>query len=76
MQNFDKVLVNLEQAGITMLRAKSQFYQAKLKIMSSICDVNSCHLNTSKVLKIMDWPKYINIIFAHEFIGVCIYYQI
>ena len=54
IQNLDKVLADLEQAGITIVGAKSQFCQAGLKIVGYICNANSRHLDTSKILKILD----------------------
>ena len=44
IQNLDKVLADLEQAGITIAKAKSQFCQARLKIVGYICDANGRHL--------------------------------
>ena len=74
IQSLDKVLTNLEQAGITIARAKSQFCQAGIKIVRYICNTNGRYLDTLKVLKIMDWPKYIDITSASAFLGVCVYY--
>ena len=54
MQNLNKLLTDLEQVDITIAGAKFQFCQAGLKIVSYICDVDGCHLETSKVLKILD----------------------
>lgn len=74
IQNLDKVLTDLKRAGITIPGAKSQFYQAELKIVGYICDMDGRYPNTSKILKILDWPKCINITFVYAFMGVCIYY--
>ena len=54
IQNLDKVLADLKQAGVTIAGAKSQFCQAGLKIVGFICDADGCHPNTAKVLKILD----------------------
>lgn len=72
----DIVLANLEQARVTIARAKFRFYQASIKIVGYIYDTNSCHFNTFKVLKILDWPKDIDINSTFVLIGFCIYYQI
>ena len=50
----DKILKVMEQASITIVRAKSQFCQARLKIVGYICNANSRYLNTSKVVKILN----------------------
>lgn len=54
IQNLDRVLADLEQAGIIIAEAKSQFCQTGLKIIEYICDANGYHLDTSKVLKILN----------------------
>lgn len=53
-QNLDKVLADLEQASITIARAKSQFWQAGFMIVDYICDAASCHPDTSKISKILN----------------------
>lgn len=53
IQNLDMVLADLKRAGITITRAKSQFYQVGLKIMGYICNTNSRHPDISKVLKFL-----------------------
>ncbi len=76
IQNLDNVLADLEPAGVTIAGVKSQFCQAGLKIVGYICDADSCHPDTSKVLKILDWPECTDITSARAFMGVCVYYRI
>lgn len=76
IQNLNKILANLEQAGIKIAGTKSQFCQAGHKIVSFISNVNGCYLDILKILKILDWPKWINILFVYAFIGVYVYYWI
>lgn len=54
IENLDKVLTDLEQAGVTIARAKSQFCRAGLKTVRYICDTDGRHLDTPKNLKILD----------------------
>ena len=54
IQNLDKVLADLEQAGITIAEAKSELCQAGIKIVRYICNADGHHPDTSKVLKILD----------------------
>ena len=70
IQNLDKVLADLERAGVTIAGAKSQFCRAGIKIVRYICDADGRHPDTSKVLKILDWPKYIDTTLACVFMGV------
>ena len=71
-----KVFADLERAGVTIAGAKSQFCCTGIKIVEFICDTDGHHPNTSKVLKILDWPECTDITSARVFIGVCVYYQI
>ena len=76
VQHLDQVLANLERAGVTLSRAKSQFFQVGIKIVGYICDAAGYHLDTSKVLKILDWPKCTDITSVRAFLGVCVYFWI
>lgn len=60
IQNLNAIFANLKRTDITILKAKSQFYYADIKIMGYIYDSKEWHLDISKVLKIFDWPKYVN----------------
>lgn len=51
IQNLNKILANLKQAGVTIARAKSQFCWAGIRIVNN---VNDHHLNILKVFKILD----------------------
>lgn len=76
IQNLDKVLVDLERAKVTISRTKSQFCRAGIKLVGYICDADSRHPDTSKVLKILDWPECTDTTSARAFMGVCVYYRI
>ncbi len=76
IQNLDKVLAELERAGITIAGAKFQFCRAVIKIVGYICDANGRHPDNSKVLKILDWPECTDTTSARAFMGVCVYYRI
>ena len=76
IQNLDKVLADLERARVTIAGGKSQFCRAGIKIVGYICDADGRHPDTSKVLKILDWPECTDVTSARAFIGVCVYYQI
>ena len=76
IQNLDKVLADLERAGATIAGAKSQFCHTGIKIVGYICDADGRHPDTSKVLKILDWPECTDVTSARAFIGVCVYYRI
>ena len=76
IQNLDTVLADLERARVTIAGAKSQFCRAGTKIVGYICDANGRHPDTSKVLKILDWPECTDTTSACAFMGVCVYYRI
>lgn len=54
IQNLDKILIDLKQAGITIAKAKVQFCQDGIKIVGYIYDANNCHSNILKILKILN----------------------
>jgi hypothetical protein len=72
----DRVLANLERAGCTISGAKLQFYMPKLRIVGFICDALGRHSNTFKVIKIMKWPPFNDIIEARAFVRVAVYYKV
>ncbi len=45
-------------------------------IVGYICDANSRHPDTSKVLKILDWAECTYVTSAHAFMRVYVYYRI
>ena len=72
----DAVLADLERAGITIAGAKSQFCCFGIKIVGYICDSEGRHPDTSKILKILDWPECVDVTTAQAFMGVFVYYRI
>jgi hypothetical protein len=54
IKSLNAVLVDLERASITISILKSHFCMIELKVVSFICDANDKHLNTIKVIKIID----------------------
>ena len=76
IQNLNKILADLKWVGVTIARVKSQFCQAYIKIVKFICDADGCHLDISKVLKILNWLECTNTTLAQVFLGVYIYYRI
>ncbi len=76
IQNLDKVLADLERAGVTIAGAKSQFCRTGINIVRYICDADGHFPDKSKVLKIIDWPECTDTTSAGAFIGVCVHYQI
>jgi hypothetical protein len=76
IKSLDAVLVDLERASVTISTLKSHFCMIELKVVSFICDANDRHLDTIKVIKIIDWLECKNAIEARAFIDVCVYYRI
>ncbi len=76
IRNLDKVLADLEGAGVTIAGAKSQLGPACIKMIGYICDANGRQPNILKLLKFLDWPECTDTTSACAFMGVCVYYQI
>jgi hypothetical protein len=54
IKSLDAVLVDLERASITISILKSHFYIIELKVVNFICDADDKHLDTIKIIKIID----------------------
>jgi hypothetical protein len=54
IKSLDAVLVDLKKASITISTLKSHFCMIELKVVSFICDADDRHLDTIKVIKIID----------------------
>jgi hypothetical protein len=72
----DRILANLERVGCTILRAKSQFCMLRLRVIGFICDALGRHFDTSKIIKIVEWPSLNNIAEAKIFVRVAVYYKV
>jgi hypothetical protein len=48
----------------------------EFKVVSFICDADDKHLDTIKIIKIIDWLECKNAIETRVFINVCVYYRI
>ena len=75
IQSLDKVLVDIERAGGTILGFKSAFVCEGLTIVAFICDSERRHPVAEKVRKIVEWPPCRNVTEARAFIGICVYYR-
>lgn len=76
IQWLDGVLADIERFGCTISGAKSQFAMEGLKMVGYVCDGQGKHPETTKVLKVLDWPIPIDLTEARAFIGICVYYRI
>jgi hypothetical protein len=54
IKSLNAVLVDLEKASITISIFKSHFCMIEFKVVSFICNANDKHLNTIKIIKIID----------------------
>jgi len=70
------VLIDLERARYTILGAKSHFYKNKIIVVGYRYNKKGQYLEELKVIKIIYWRDYKDIISAQAFLGVVIYYQI
>jgi hypothetical protein len=76
IQNLDRVLADLERAGLTISMEKSQFCMRGLQIVGYVCDVQGRHPVSSKTAKIDSWPDCCNLKECRSFMGLCGYYRI
>jgi hypothetical protein len=76
IQNLDRVLADLERAGLTISMEKSQFCMRGLQIVGYVCDVHGRHPVSSKTIKIELWPDCGDLKECRSFMGLCGYYRI
>jgi hypothetical protein len=76
IQALNRVLIDLKRAEYTVSEIKSQFYCAEIKIVDFICDADDRYSNTAKIIKILNWLVYTNLVEIREFIEICVYYRI
>ena len=74
--NCDKVLLELERAGVTIAAEKTQWCMPGVKIVGYVCDSDGRHPDSAKIIKILDWPACENPTEVKSFLGVCVYYRI
>jgi hypothetical protein len=72
----DGVLADLERVGCTTLGAKLQFCMPGLRVVGFIYDVLGRYSDTSKVIKIVEWPLPNDVVEARAFIRVAVYYRV
>jgi hypothetical protein len=71
----NRVLTNLEKAGCTILKAKSQFCMPRFRVIKFVCDALERHPNISKIIKIVEWLFPNDIAEIRIFVRVAIYYK-
>ena len=75
-QHIDHILVSIELAEAKITKEKSYWCQNNIIVVRFICNYDSWHLKTAKIVKIVEWLLCINIIEAKAFIEICMYYWI
>lgn len=76
IDNLNKELVDLEWVRVIKVEVKSQFCQTSIMIVEYIYNIDNRYIDNSKVLKILDLPKYIYRTLAWAFVEIYIYYWI
>jgi hypothetical protein len=72
----DRVLADLERAGCTILKAKSQFCMSRLRVVGFICDALGRYPDIFKVIKIVKWPFPNDVAEARVFVKMAVYYRV
>jgi RNase H-like domain found in reverse transcriptase len=74
-QNLDRVLVAVELAG-GVIGPKSQWCMDGIVVVGFVCGSEGRSPESSKVIKILDWPPCADLASTRAFLGVCVYYRI
>jgi hypothetical protein len=75
IQNLDKILEQIERAGIS-IRPKSQFIKKGIMIVGFSTSSFGHLPKVTKVIKIISWPSYTCISDMRAFISICVFYWI
>ena len=76
IQNFNRVLCDLERAELTVAEVKSQWCMPGIGVINFIYNLKEHHSDNVKILKIIKWSLCASIAETKAFIEVCVYYQI
>jgi hypothetical protein len=76
IQWLNDVLIDIERANCITFEEKFQFCCEELRIIKFVCDVEKRHLNTTKIIKILNWLSCKDIFDAREFIEICVFYRV
>ncbi len=76
IQWLNDVLADIEKIDCIIFEKKSQFCCEELRVIEFVCDVERRHLDTTKIIKILNWSSCQNVVEAREFIEICVFYRI
>jgi hypothetical protein len=76
IQWLNDVLTNIERIDCIIFEKKSQFCCEKLRVIDFVYDVKERHLNTAKIIKILNWFFCQNVVDVREFIEICVFYRV
>ncbi len=68
-------MIDIERANCIIFEKEFQFCCEKLRIIEFICDVEKRYSNTAKIIKILNWFCYQNVVNVRKFIEICVFYQ-
>ena len=74
--SLDKILVDIERAGGTILGEKSEFLKSSLKVVACLCGQVGRTPEQVKIQRIVDWPSCKTVTDIKAFIGMCVYYRV
>ena len=75
-QHIDCILVSIKLVKAKITEEKLYWCQNDIIVVRFICNYDSQHSETAKIVKIVKWLSCTNIIKARMFIKICMYYQI
>jgi hypothetical protein len=77
IQALDRVLVDIEKAGVIISGTKFQFGIVNLNIVGYVCDSSGRHPVTAKIIKILKWDEWnVDLTSARAFIEIYVFYRI
>ena len=74
LQNLDKVLTKIDEAGLRLKRSKCSFMMSKIEYLGHVIDEHGIHPTEDKVKAIQEAPRPKNVSELRSFIGILNYY--
>ena len=75
LQNMDKVLTKIDEAGLRLNRSKCSFMMSKIEYLGHVIDEHGIHPTEDRVKAIQEAPRPKSISELRSFIGILNYYD-
>ncbi len=76
IQWLNEILIDIKRIDCIIFEEKSQFCCEELRVIKFVCDVEKRHSDMTKMIKILNWSFYQDVVNVREFIEICVFYRV